>query len=68
MTLKVFDQNRFSQPAFEGIAQINVHELLSAPPGAGGVVVEKWLPLQPYQADIDVGGDVHVQVRVEDGS
>lgn len=56
ITLKLFDQNRFSQPQFEGIVHLKIHELLGAPQAttSSREVVEKWLPLQPYQGNLSV--------------
>ena len=58
IVIKCFDQNRLGARDFEGIVTIDVRALLGSAPG----VVEKWLPFEAYKGDIDVSGDLHVQL------
>jgi hypothetical protein len=60
IVVKCFDANRFAGAKFLGIVHLSLHDLLDALPRDG--VWEKWLPLQAYKGDIDISGDLHVQV------
>jgi hypothetical protein len=60
IVVKCFDANRFAGAKFLGIVHLSLHDLLDALPRDG--VWEKWLPLQAYKGDIDISGDLHVQL------
>lgn len=60
LVVKCFDANRFAGNKFLGIVQLSIHDLLDSLPREG--VWEKWLPLQAYKGDIDISGDLHVQL------
>jgi hypothetical protein len=59
LVIKCFDANKLTAAVFMGIVTVPLHELLGDDASA---IVEKWLPLQAYKGDIDVSGDLHVQL------
>lgn len=58
--LVVLFHNHFFFCFCRGIVKINVHEALGSNDINNDKIYEKWLPFEPYEADIDVSGDLHV--------